>query len=75
MLLQIILLLLAIPVGLLIANLTREELKDGKKYFKAIIVASIIVGIWFYLVGETYITWTAGFIIITTLVSLTKVSK
>ncbi|MFH1425364.1 MAG: hypothetical protein ABIG28_01375 [archaeon] len=73
MFLNIILLLLAIPVGLLIAYLTSEELKDGQKYFKALIILSIIVGIWFFLTGQTYVTWTAAFIAISTFISILKI--
>jgi uncharacterized membrane protein YccC len=72
MLLQIITLLLAIPAGYLIAYLTPEELKDGEKYFKTIIIISFLAGIWFYLTGHPYVSWTSGFIIIVTFISLNK---
>jgi len=37
----VLILLTAIPAGLLVAWLTKEELRDGRKWFKAIIVASL----------------------------------
>ena len=72
MFIETLVLLLAIPIGHILALLTPEELKDGQKYFRAIILASLIVGTWFFLVGESYITWTAGFILIVTFFSLKK---
>jgi uncharacterized membrane protein len=38
---SIIILLCAIPAGYLLKNLTKEELKPGKKYFKIIWVVSL----------------------------------
>ena len=43
LILIIIITLLGYPIGLLIAKLTEEELKAGKKWFKLIILASIVV--------------------------------
>jgi len=75
MILEIILLLLAIPVGFLIAYLTPEELKEGQKYFKTIIITSVFVGGWFYLTGETYVAWSAGFMVIVSFISVLKNGK
>ena len=72
MFLQILLLLIAIPIGFLIKYLTPEELKSGQKYFKAIIIVSIIAGVFFFIEEETYITWTSAFIVIVALISLKK---
>lgn len=44
MIVEIILLLSAVPMGLLLARLTREELKDGRKYFKVVFYVSFIIG-------------------------------
>lgn len=41
--LLLIVLLCAIPVGFLLAKLTKEELKQGRKAFKAIITISSII--------------------------------
>ena len=72
MLIEIIILLLAIPSGYLIAWLARDELEDGKKWFRILIIVSIISGIWFYLIGLFYISLTSGFIFIVSLISLIK---
>ena len=72
MFLEILILLLAIPTGFLIAWLASDELKEGKPWFRVLIISSIIVGIWFYLTDFLYISWTAGFILIVSLISLIK---
>lgn len=72
MLIEIIILLLAIPSGYLIAWLARDELKDGRKWFRILIIASMISGIWFYLIKLFYISLTLGFIFIVSLISLIK---
>lgn len=72
MILEIIILLLAIPTGFLIAWLTRDELISGKKWFRVLIILSILVGIWFWLIGKTYVSWAAGFILIVSLIALIK---
>lgn len=41
--LLLIVLLCAIPAGFLLAKLTKEELKQGRNVFKAIIITSLII--------------------------------
>ena len=41
-LLGIILLLLGIPIGNVLAKMTKEELKPGKRYLKSIVILSLI---------------------------------
>lgn len=72
MILEIVVLALAIPAGFLLAWLARDELKDGKKWFRIIILVGVFVGGWFYLTGERYVTWSAGFIIIVSFIALMK---
>ena len=72
MFLTIIILLLAIPIGYLIAYLTKEELKQGKKYFKIIIALAFISGIYFYIVEIPYAVSTSAFIAIVTFISIIK---
>jgi hypothetical protein len=72
MLLEIIILLLAIPTGLLIAHLTKDELKTGKKYFKIIIIASLLAAIWFYLTKNIPEALTSTFITLATFISFLK---
>ena len=40
--LGIVLLLLGIPIGNVLARMTKEELKPGKRYFKLIVILSLI---------------------------------
>lgn len=68
----VLLLVLAFPIGLLIAWMGRDELKDGRKWFKGIIIISAIIGIILvvfkrYAEGLTFL-----FIIIFTGISLWK---
>ena len=75
MFIELLLLIVAIPVGFLIAWLTKDELVSGRKYFRILIIVSILVGVWFWLTGYSYISWTVGFILIVSLVSLVKSDK
>ena len=72
MIFEIIILILAIPTGLLIAKLTKEELKPGRKYFAALIIVSILATIWFYLTKFKVEALTSAFIAISTLISYVK---
>ena len=69
---ELIVLMLAIPIGYLIAWLARDELIIGRKYFRVLIIASIIGIIGFWLYGFHYISWTFGFVLIISLVSFLK---
>ncbi|MDP4039745.1 MAG: hypothetical protein Q8P57_04160 [Candidatus Pacearchaeota archaeon] len=72
MILNIIILLLAIPVGFLISWLSRDELINGKKYIKILFIASIlgIIGFWIY--GFSTASWSSGFMGIVSLIGLIK---
>lgn len=65
-------LFLAIPIGNLLARLTKEELKPGRIYFKTIILISSIGAIIALIFRNDFLLFTFLFIIITTLVSLRK---
>lgn len=69
---EIIILVLAIPVGYLIALLCRDELVAGRVWFEIIILLSFVLGIAYYIKGESYIAWTLAFISIIALISLMK---
>jgi len=71
-LLNILVLILGIPIGLLVRFLAKEELKQGKKYFRILIISSILLGILFYLYGIYYMTLTMAFILIVSLISFLK---
>ena len=72
MVLNIILLILAVPIGFFIAYLARDELLAGRIYFRVLIILSIlgIIGFWIY--GNPVIALTFGFIGIVALVSFVK---
>lgn len=72
MIIEIILLILAVPTGFLLAWLGRDELVDGKKWFKLIIVASLVLSGLFWLFGLDYISLTLGFIAIASFISIIK---
>ena len=44
LILGVVFLLIGVPVGNFLAKITKEELKDGQKWFKLIIWASLIGG-------------------------------
>lgn len=67
-----IILILAIPAGFLIAWLARDELVLGRRWFRVLVIISVFIGLWFYLIGMFYVSWTAGFIFIVSLISLMK---
>ncbi|MBS3091039.1 hypothetical protein J4217_01150 [Candidatus Pacearchaeota archaeon] len=69
---NIIFLVLAIPIGYLIAYWCKDELVDGRKWFRILIIVSIIGALGFYLFGFSYISLTFGFILIVSLISLIK---
>lgn len=72
---EILLLALAIPVGWLIAKLTKDERAMGTKYFVVLIIISILGAILFSIVGISYIAWTFGFMFVVSLISLIKSKK
>lgn len=64
--------ILGIIVGYLIAWLCKDELIEGRRYFRVLIIASIIVGIYSYLTGFIYLFYTTTVIFITSLISFIK---
>ena len=72
---EIIILLLGIPVGFLLAWLARDELSAGQKWFKALIILSVVVGAWMFLTGQAVVGWTCGFVVIVALIGLMKTHK
>ena len=75
MILEILILILAFPIGIALAHFTKEELKDGKKYFKVIIFVSLISSIFFYFNNKIHLTLTSLFILIVTSISKYKTIK
>lgn len=68
----VLVLILGIPIGNFLAKKTKEELKDGKKWFKLLIVLSLIGGFIGLIIGNDTILFTFFFIAIVTSRSLRK---
>ena len=71
----IFVLLLGIPIGTLLANLTKEELKDGQKWFKLIILISLIGAIISLFLRNDYLLFSFLFIAVATSRSLKLKNK
>lgn len=70
--LNVAILILAIPVGFLIAWMGRDELKQGRKYFRILLIASLIIGAYGFFFGKNYVSLTMGFVFIVSIISLIK---
>lgn len=64
--------LLAVPVGYLIAYLARDELVEGRKWFKGLIVLFLIVILFSLMFGDYLIVLTSLFVIIVSWISIVK---
>lgn len=64
MILEVVLFLLSIPAGFLIAYFARDELIQGRKYFKIIIILSIISAVYFFLTKTQEIAFSSLFVTI-----------
>lgn len=73
-LLEIIILLMAIPLGCILAWVCRDELIEGRKWFYAIVICSVMFGGWFLLIGERVIGESCLFIAMVGFISLMKSS-
>lgn len=72
-LVDVLILITAIPVGLFLAWLCSDELKDGKKWFRLIFYALVLIGIVFLLVYRNIlILMSLAYMVIITAVSLWK---
>jgi len=72
MIIELILVLLALPVGYLIAWMARDELVMGRKWFYLIFIVSILLAFWLYYNQYGYITLTLIFIAIVSFISIVK---
>ncbi len=66
----ILVLILGIPLGNLLAKLTKEELKAGQRLFRLIIFFSLIGGVIGLLIGDDILMFSLFFIAIVTSRSL-----
>lgn len=69
-LIGIIILLLGIPIGNLLAKLAKDELKQGQKWFKLIVVLSLLGAIIGLILGNDILLFSFAFIAIATSRSL-----
>lgn len=65
-----IILALGFPLGSYLAKVTKEELKSGKKWFKALIITSLIGGVVGLIIGNDVLMFSFFFIAIVTSRSL-----
>ncbi len=62
LLVSVLFLILAWPVGIFLAKITKEELKSGQKYFKIILWLSLILGFAGLIFQNDYLLFTMFFI-------------
>ncbi len=72
LLMGVALLILGIPIGNLLAKITKEELRSGKKYFRILIILSLIGAVVFLILGNDAILFGLLFIAIVTSRSLRR---
>lgn len=72
MIIEIILLLLALPVGYLIAGITSEELVDGRGWFYVIMAVSMILALWAVYENLAHIALSFVFMAIVSFISIVK---
>ena len=72
MIVEIIIILLAIPAGLMLAHAARDELEEGRNWFRILTIASLALAGLFWLLGYNYITLTLIFIAIVSFISYIK---
>lgn len=72
LLIGVVVLLLGFPIGTFLAKVTKEELKSGKKWFKLIIIISLIGGFIGLILQNDVLMFSFFFIAIVTSRSLKK---
>jgi len=72
LLIGILFLVSGIPIGKLLAKVTKEELKQGKKWFKLLIILCLTGAIVFIILGNDAILFGLLFIAIVTSQSLKR---
>lgn len=68
----ILVLIFAFPIGNLLAKVTKEELKSGKKYFKILIILSLAGAIISLIIGNDVLLFSFSFIAVVTSRNLKK---
>lgn len=70
LLIGILVLILGFPLGIFLAKQTKEELKSGQKWFRLIILVSLIGGFVGLIIGNDVLMFSLFFIAIVTCGSL-----
>ena len=68
----VIFLVLGIPIGNILAKHTKEELKDGKKWFKILVCVGLFGGLVGLIIHNDFVMFSLFFIAIVTSRSLKK---
>lgn len=63
---------LEIAAGILLAWMSRDELRDGRIWFIFLMIASFFAGAWFAIQGDEYIVLSLLFVFIASLVAYVK---
>ncbi len=71
-LIGIFVLILGIPIGNLLARCTKDESKDGQKWFKLLVMIGLIGGVVGLIIGNDIVLFTFFFIAIVSSRSLKK---
>lgn len=72
LIIAILVLILGIPIGNYLAKQTKEELKSGQKWFKRLVILSLLGVLIFLIVGNDALLFSFAFIAIVTSRSLRK---
>ena len=75
LLIGIFVLFLGFPIGNFLAKQTKEELKDGRKYFAILVFVGLIGGLIGLIIGNDVLLFSMFFIAIVTLRSLNYKGK
>ena len=73
--LGVLIVLLGIPIGNYLARITKEELKDGRRFFKLIAIFSLAGAIISLIIGNDALLFTFSFIAVVTSRSLKNKKK
>lgn len=72
MIFHILLIILAFPLGFLIAWFARDELLIGRVWFQRLMILGTIIAGIFYVTGDRYATWSCFFIVIVAFIGYMK---
>lgn len=62
----ILILILGVPIGMILAKQTKEELKSGRKWFKRLVLLGLIGGFVGLIIGNDVLLFSCFFIAIVT---------